>query len=709
MNPEAQESFLAQQTNHSLQSVMGDGLKDFILNGGLSETGGGSSGDPMKALLVSSLLKHPKTQVAGRQPKMVDGGTYNDLSIGGGREFSQDEIDPDLAIMVKRGITRGKYNLNYQINSPAMQEKLAMLQNKHDIVLVTGGFEFDKLPYLAQQTLRNLDNVRASGGSRVLVLVHDQNAIDSLKTQSLDRDIKYLTHQDALDLELNGKLSSSFGAIILADIQVRTIAVDLWLYLIKSGRDGGRDDGREYLLVSHGLQNKSVVNYLGQIGILNILREKNQAVQIFNNYVLTAKDRAIVTTSNDGTLFWNAIYGRVSQALKKIYTDGYRSRDGNTIVFLPNQRSIRECFRFLQESLGDLLSKLAVYQANNGDIIKKDQGSKIIVYLTTEIPSIVPRVAHVIDSGLKIIRDYDPESRIHSWKLSYLDEITAKEREALASISVFKLYQLSSMEAGEKVEMLRSPSISKYFIKLLADRRVGGKKELLKIMTRDLITPMSRDRFLDFWEPLEDMGLIKRNREKGALLTFLAKDCFSPLDLDLELCAVLLMGRNVVQDQELLAQIVAILNIGGSVQGNWIYNKELFSQFQDNKGDLFGLARLVRTGGNMNGVNERNIEKVRKMTRRIVDKLQNLDQMCVIVPDDKIVGETDIDKIVQILINVYGDKHLVENGKLTNGKSIKLKSESKLQRRGLALELKELSEFKEKSGTLYGNMVVNLL
>jgi len=696
MNPEAQKTFLAHESSHTLQSLIGHGFKDSLLNGTLSQD---KSQDPMKALLISSLLKHPKTQIAGMQPKIIPGGEYNDKTLQG-KGTLVDKVDPDIASLVKREITRGKYNTDYHINSPAMQERLAMLQSKHDIVLVTGGFEYDKIPYLAQQTLRN--NL-----GRVLVLTNDHHEIENLKARTTNSDnIKYLTHHEALELQFKDKLSSTFNTIILNNLQIRTIPIDLWLYLIKSGLGGRGTENRKYLLVSHGLRNKSIVDYLGgdkNVGIFDINRNDKDSVHIFNNYVLNSQQRNNLTTAGKSSLFWNAVFARISQALKKIYLEGYRYNDGNIVVFLPHQRSINECFRFIQQSLGDLLSRMVIYQ-NGSDIINTNHFNKTIVYLTTEIPSIVPRVGHVIDSGLKIIRNYNPETHIHSWKLGYLDDIEAKEREALASVSVFKLYDISATEANEKVEILRSPSVSKFIIKLLGDRRINGKKQLQQIMVRDLIDPLSRDRFLDFWEPLQDLGLIKKD-----ILTFLAKDCFSPLDLDLKLCTILLMGRKVVQNLEFLAQVVAILNIGGSILGNWIYDDDLLSRYQSEKGDVFGLVKLINDNPQNLNINYANINKTHKISLQILNKLRNLDDMCLIVPDQQITGNNDTDKIIHILRNIYSDLHLVIDRQLNNNKPIKLKKGLvSVGRRCLALELKEFSQFSEKRQTLYGNMLINL-
>jgi len=711
MNHQAQQAFLDRTDSLNLNNMFDDqGFRD------LASTQKGTSFDPMKALLIQSLLKHPKTRTAGKQPKIVSGSAYNDQTLVGGGVAGKS--DDETATLVKRDITRGKYNLNYHINTPAMQERLAALQSYKDITLVAGGFEYDKIPFLAQQTLRNL------GGSKVLVLVHHRSAIKTLEALTSNRNqIKYLTHHEALNFELKNKLSQ-FNAIILSDLQIRSTAIDLWLYLIKHQGHGGNGDGeggagtRKYLLVSHGLHNGSIVNYLGgsdRVGIMQIMRQgQDDQVRIYTDYAIPTREQKELS----GLIFWKVIFSRIAESIQKIYMEGYRESDGNIVVFLPNHRSIKECHHYLNERLGDLLGRLTILREN--DLIIS--GQKTIVYLTTQIPSVVPRVGHVIDSGLQIVRSYSPQTRIHYWKLDYIDDLSAKEREALASIAVFKLYPSSATGRPELVEILRSPVVDKYMIKLLDSSITNqNKTELKRVMTKQLISPISLDRFLDFWEPLEEIGVITNKKRDSSRLTFLAKECFQPLDLDISLCAVLLMGRKIIQNLNFLAEIVAILSIGGSVRGSWIYDPNLINQYQNPQGDVFGLHQLFqnrgqfsRSQGGQEQVNHSHLTKVQDKAQQIGQKLQSLDELCLIVPQEKIVGDNDIHKMVQILFQVYGEKHLVTNNRL-GGKKIKLKKglipgsyKDDEEQRYLALELKNLTEFRERAGTLYGNMVVNL-
>jgi hypothetical protein len=231
-----------------------------------------------------------------------------------------------------------------------------------------------------------------------------------------------------------------------------------------------------------------------------------------------------------------------------------------------------------------------------------------------------------------------------------------------ANKAVFRLYTINFLLDHLEPEVRRTPNIGKWIIKLMSWGGESFDFQIVKqIFTKDLLSPLPLGRFLDFWEYMVDIKLVGDRLDSEGKLKFLARDCFRPLDLSLELCSVLLMGRYLIKNQQLLADTVAILNHGGSISGQWIFESEERNKYSNNAGDVFGLVKWLR-----NGEIDRKKHKIIKMSNEITIKLSGLDKKCLIVPKTKLKNLSDTAIIINILKEIY-NRNIVN---YKNGKAI---------------------------------------
>jgi len=706
-------------------------VKDYLLadsNSKQTEKIKGGGNEVMKNLFVYNLLQHPQTKMADPRPRIInvknlyeDFNTINSLNVlDSNGDGDGDGEAGEISYLIRREMKGGGQIRPEKINSLDKQETLGLLVKKNNVILVTGGQNLNIGSEIKRQLVRNHKLISGVSGKGKVILLNHKN-IHSF----LDRILNDDNNSSKGNGDGDGKLED---IVILDHFQNRTLETDMTLYLLRNLMITGKWNGK-LVIVSFSLKNKNLIEYFSTVtglkmGALQLpLKEE---VMVFDDFQITSWD---INSDIAREKFWDLLYGRIYLAIQKILNDRAVGGKGNILVYLPTDYSIHKCQKFLQKSLGDTMNKLGVYAFGEG------KGQNKGIYLIKDIAEVhwIDEVDYVIDSGLLMIKDFDANKRIYICKLDHITDLQANERMMPANKAVFRLYTINFLLDHLEPEVRRSPNIGKWIIKLMSWGGESFDFQIVKqIFTKDLLSPLPLGRFLDFWEYMVDIKLVGDRLDSEGKLKFLARDCFRPLDLSLELCSVLLMGRNLIKNQQLLADTVAILNHGGSISGQWIFESEERNKYSNNAGDVFGLVKWLR-----NGEIDRKKHKIIKMSNEITIKLSGLDKKCLIVPKTKLKNLSDIAIIINILKEIY-NRNIVnyKNGKAIlelrndsekydsekydsdhdndhNSEMVKfkpglLKIDQQSSTQLLPLELKKRGDFLNDEEFLFGDQLINL-
>ncbi len=192
-------------------------------------------------------------------------------------------------------------------------------------------------------------------------------------------------------------------------------------------------------------------------------------------------------------------------------------KDGDTLIFLPGEREIREAAealrRFNPQGL-DVLSLFARQSASDQDRIFKPGPKRRVVLATNvaETSLTVPRIRYVIDSGLARISRYSVRSKVQRLPVEAISQASANQRqgrcgrvEAGVCIRLYAEDDFANRDEFTDPEIRRS-SLAGVILKMQAQR-------LGNVASFPFIDPPEPRSINDGYKLLQELGALNQGRE----------------------------------------------------------------------------------------------------------------------------------------------------------------------------------------------------
>jgi len=141
-------------------------------------------------------------------------------------------------------------------------------------------------------------------------------------------------------------------------------------------------------------------------------------------YPVETRYRPLAAADVDDNLFQG-----VAAALRELWSNA----PGDALVFLPGEREIRDCGRYLKRQIGDELEVLPLYARlappDQKRIFSPSRGKRVVLSTNVAETSLtVPGVRYVVDSGLARISRYSPTRKVLRLPIEKVSQASANQR-----------------------------------------------------------------------------------------------------------------------------------------------------------------------------------------------------------------------------------------------------------------------------------------
>ncbi len=143
----------------------------------------------------------------------------------------------------------------------------------------------------------------------------------------------------------------------------------------------------------------------------------------------------------------------------------FKQHPGNTLVFLPGEREIREAQRFLQQQLKSGIEVLPLYArlagAEQAKLFRPSQTTRVILSTNVAETSLtLPDIDYVIDTGLARVSRYSPGRRVNTLPIERISKAAANQRKGRCGrVKAGICVRLFSEEDFESREDFTAPEI----------------------------------------------------------------------------------------------------------------------------------------------------------------------------------------------------------------------------------------------------------
>ena len=123
---------------------------------------------------------------------------------------------------------------------------------------------------------------------------------------------------------------------------------------------------------------------------------------------------------------------KIEEAILDVVKD-FSKVGGDTLVFLPGEREIRDIAEFLKNKLPPHYEVLPLFSRLSNEeqqkIFKSSNGRRIILSTNVAETSLtVPGIKYVIDPGIARVNRYSPRSKVEQLQIEKISQASAKQR-----------------------------------------------------------------------------------------------------------------------------------------------------------------------------------------------------------------------------------------------------------------------------------------
>ena len=261
------------------------------------------------------------------------------------------------------------------------------------------------------QEIREANNIKDQSNS-----IHD---IVGYKVRFHDKTyghtaIKLMTDGILLQEISSDRLLSKYKAIIIDEAHERTLNIDFILGYLKAILNKRPD--LKIIITSATMDNQKLSKYFNNAPVINV-EGKTYPVDII--YQELGEE--------------NNLNATIYQAIESCYA----LDSGNVLVFLPGEREIKECIRYLEKTnlrRNEILPLFSRQNEAEQNLVFSENGKQKIIVTTNvaETSLTIHGVRFVIDSGLARVKRYNVRNRVEQLQVEPISKASSKQRSGRA-------------------------------------------------------------------------------------------------------------------------------------------------------------------------------------------------------------------------------------------------------------------------------------
>jgi ATP-dependent helicase HrpA len=266
---------------------------------------------------------------------------------------------------------------------------------------------------------------------------------------------------------------------------------------------------------------------------------------------------------------------------------------GDTLVFLPGEREIREAHQALERRKyrhTEVLPLYARLSAKDQDRVFHPGSQRRIVLATNvaETSLTVPRIHYVVDPGVARVKRYSPRQKLGRLHIEPVSQASANHRAGrcgrIAPGTCFRLYSeadFASRPAFTDPEIRRA-ALAGVILRMLA---LG----LGSIESFPFLEPPDPRAIADGWQQLNELGAVDAHRKLTAIGRTMAK---LPVDVKLARMLVAAHAHGVLREMLVIASFLGIQDPRERPSDARAAADAAHAQFADAKSEFVGILKL---------------------------------------------------------------------------------------------------------------------
>lgn len=266
---------------------------------------------------------------------------------------------------------------------------------------------------------------------------------------------------------------------------------------------------------------------------------------------------------------------------------------GDTLVFLPGEREIREVHQALERRKyrhTEVLPLYARLSAKDQDRVFHPGSQRRIVLATNvaETSLTVPRIHYVVDPGVARVKRYSPRQKLDRLHIEAVSQASANQRAGrcgrIAPGTCFRLY--SEADFASRPEFtdpeIRRAALAGVILRMLA---LG----LGHIEDFPFLEPPDPRAIADGWQQLGELGAVDAHRKLTAIGRTMAK---LPVDVKLARMLVAAHAHGVLREMLVIASFLGIQDPRERPADARAAADAAHAQFADAKSEFIGILKL---------------------------------------------------------------------------------------------------------------------
>ena len=266
---------------------------------------------------------------------------------------------------------------------------------------------------------------------------------------------------------------------------------------------------------------------------------------------------------------------------------------GDTLVFLPGEREIREVHQALERRKyrhTEILPLYARLSAKDQDRVFHPGSQRRIVLATNvaETSLTVPRIHYVVDPGVARVKRYSPRQKLDRLHIEAVSQASANQRAGrcgrIAPGTCFRLY--SEADFASRPEFtdpeIRRAALAGVILRMLA---LG----LGNIEDFPFLEPPDPRAVADGWQQLNELGAVDAHRKLTAIGRTMAK---LPVDVKLARMLVAAHAHGVLREMLVIASFLGIQDPRERPADARAAADAAHAQFADAKSEFIGILKL---------------------------------------------------------------------------------------------------------------------